>query len=1349
MRRRGVSATVRRAAVISSRGEDRKEERGRSGTIAAIWTTAAAAAVVSAAWWLRDPDERYLAAAIVATVAMVALCFVLPRPMRAFAWATAASSVLFLALATDSQRALNLIAEDWPGYRATRLARGGAALSSAMARTADQLNAAATRALDAPDDPARAFRWIAGLISEDEQAVVLFDRGRALAWSGRAYAAVDSLQGALGVARGPFYTTLFATAERGTRRAVATAVLHAEPPANALAASVDAAVTQREGLHGFTVLPPGVRGSTAAARFFVCGVSLLDEEPVAPESEEARLIETDRARTSGLPLLAVALVFFVAACWRQSTSPAWRIAPLGAALAVVALAPLSALSARSVFFDPTVYYAKLGGPFTSTAGALAVTAGIMLLLLLVAIRPRLRLRSQVWAFVVAVAVMALGPFVLRALSRGVSPPTGGVTVTLWLAWEIALFLSAAVMLVAAAAAGRSALGATRVVPTWVAPALAVIAALLGTVVLEPPGDWPQWYTLMWSVVVGALAFARPHRRTVLAASMVAACGAATLTWNAGVRGRTALADRDLDELEVPDPDVSALLTRLGRSMRVQPAATDEAALLRAYVRSDLVGAGFPVRLTRWRANGTPLATVALDPVVVPEGALHSLIDAAVRTGSPLVRPVLAMPGVLTVLAVPSGGGGATTVAVAPRTRLIPDDPYMPLLGLAPREHGEPPYQVSLAALDPASGPLPGRTAWYRRGGALHGDRVISTMRGPRRAHIEIVLRSPLVLAEGGTLVVMLDLVLLGIIWVLSAAPLRVMRRWARARMRQWVVSYRARLSVALFAFFVLPALGFAIWSYERLSSEDQDSRQLVVRETLRAAEGVPLPVMDSIGDRLGTPLLVYNGGLLQWSNDPLWNALAPTGRMLYPASYLLLREGHEEFTGDALPVGNELALFGFRLGMDAQGSQYVLGAPARAGDLALQQRRRDLAMLLAFATLIGALAALALSRAASRALAEPIGSLRTAALAIAAGEREPPLVAAPPAEFVPVFSAFRRMAADLGASRAALEAAERRTSAVLRDVATGVVALSPEGTVTLANPRVIALLGGRMTTGAPIEKVHGAIAARVREFLESDRDEEGFEIALGRRQVQARLARLGAGGAVLTLDDVSELARAQRVLAWGEMARQVAHEIKNPLTPIRLGIQLMQRAFTDRRGEFEGVLKDNAARILAEIDRLDEIARGFSRYGSAPAERSPAEPTDVALVVRDVLALERMGEDGVDWILEEAAEQAVAFANEDELREVMLNVLENARHAGATRVDVRVVPHDGRVHVEIRDDGRGIPSEVMPRLFEPHFSTRTSGSGLGLPISRQLLEGWGGAIAVASEVGKGTTVRIELRRVMA
>jgi signal transduction histidine kinase len=741
-----------------------------------------------------------------------------------------------------------------------------------------------------------------------------------------------------------------------------------------------------------------------------------------------------------------------------------------------------------------------------------------------------------------------------------------------------------------------------------------------------------------------------------------------------------------------------------------------------------------------------MASVALDPIVVPSVTMHELIMAASRLGRPVVETMLATPGVLTVLAVPSRGGGATTITVAPRTRLIPDDPYMPLLGLAPREHGEPPYQITLAATDAEASLQPGRTSWYRRGGALHGDRLVRTMYGLRRAHVEITLRSPLILAQRGALVVMLDVLLLAFLWIASAAPAGAVRRWARAGLRRWLASYRARLSLALFIFFVLPALGFALWSYERLLTEDRQARELVVRETLRSVEGPDLARMDSTGDRLGTPLLVYRSGLLRWSSEPLWDALAPTGRLLDPTSYSMLAESHEEFVGDDERVAGERALFGYRTGVLEGGELYVVGAPARSSEIALDQRRRDLAVLLVLTTVLGALAALALSRAASRALAEPIGSLRAAALAIAAGEREPPLADEPPAEFGPVFSAFRRMAADLGASRAALEAAERRTSAVLRNVATGVVALAPDGTVSIANPRAEALLDHPLLPGTPLSAAHPEVAARVAAFLGVRREEEELEVAVGERQLQARLTRLGAGGAVLTLDDVTELARAQRVLAWGEMARQVAHEIKNPLTPIRLGIQHLQRAFTDARGDFGGVLDDNASRILAEIDRLDEIARAFSRYGSAPAAAEKAEPIDVGLVVRDVMALERMGRDSVEWKLEDSGVRAIAYAHADELREVMLNVLENSRHAGAKRVEVRVSPQDGKVQVEVKDDGRGIPASVMPRLFEPHFSTRTSGSGLGLPISRQLVEAWGGAIAVASEEGKGTTVRIELRR---
>ena len=155
----------------------------------------------------------------------------------------------------------------------------------------------------------------------------------------------------------------------------------------------------------------------------------------------------------------------------------------------------------------------------------------------------------------------------------------------------------------------------------------------------------------------------------------------------------------------------------------------------------------------------------------------------------------------------------------------------------------------------------------------------------------------------------------------------------------------------------------------------------------------------------------------------------------------------------------------------------------------------------------------------------------------------------PPSEFVPVVSAFRRMAADLDASRTALEEATRRTAAVLRNVASGVVAVDPSGTVVLANPRADALLERPLPPGAPLaDGGDGALrelAARVQAFARSADDEEEFDLELHDRQLHCRLTRLGrgGGGTVLTVDDVSELARAQRVLGWGEMARQVAHEI--------------------------------------------------------------------------------------------------------------------------------------------------------------------------------------------------------------
>jgi signal transduction histidine kinase len=123
-----------------------------------------------------------------------------------------------------------------------------------------------------------------------------------------------------------------------------------------------------------------------------------------------------------------------------------------------------------------------------------------------------------------------------------------------------------------------------------------------------------------------------------------------------------------------------------------------------------------------------------------------------------------------------------------------------------------------------------------------------------------------------------------------------------------------------------------------------------------------------------------------------------------------------------------------------------------------------------------------------------------------------------------------------------------------------------------------------------------------------------------------------------------------------------------------------------------------------------------------------------------------MGDRVVKWQVRGADRPVLAMARRDEMRDVLLNVFENARLAGARRVDISLSEEDGRIFIETKDDGAGIPAAVLPRIFEPHFSTRTTGSGLGLAVSRRLIESWSGEIGITSEEGRGTRVMIVLVR---
>ncbi|MFL5560282.1 MAG: sensor histidine kinase [Gemmatimonadaceae bacterium] len=1329
------------------------------GDALASWTVATGVALLGLAWWLRDARVEYLAAALFATALSIAFVW-RPASRRARVWRGVATSIALAGcIAASVEHAeLSRVRSDWVAYDATQRREAAQRMERELATARDELIAAGRRAVTAPRDRPAAFALLGGLVGgAGERSIELYECDEPLAWAGTVRVATDTLTTPLGVSSTASYTTLYATVKAGTRRAVATVLIHAEPPGSSFARPLDAVVARASGVKAFVV--DSVSGEstssgssrqrdTAVARLSLeDGGAPLIMEPLGASSAETVLRLLERARLRVVLLLGVALAAFVAAVWRSRRRLRWRFASLAVPLLCVGVVPLNALSNVARLFDPALYFAPLGGPWTASAGALALTGSIILLGLLALLRSPFANRSRVAAAAVVLVIAGSAPFLLRELARGMQPPADGVSAGLWLSWETALFVIACALLLAGASAGRAALGGRRGLPPWVAPVVSVVAALTGPMVWDAPGRWPGWYAGAWVVAGAALAFTRRTTRLVAAAAIVASLGTSTLVWGVTARKRVELAAHDVESLRSADDYALALMNRFAHELVDTPAPLSRAELLARYVVSDLAAARFPVELSAWDSAGgrrASLATGGLEPAA--DATAEVVAEARARL-VPVLRPALGPLGVSLVLAVPNRDGTVTSALVLPRTRLVPDDPFAPLIGGAAVGTGDPPYTLSLTGADSAAVVDVGRRTWKRAANELHGDWLLQTSRGLARAHAEVELRPVTSLVQRGLLIVLANLALVALLWALSALADGGYMRWVQVRRRRWSRSYRSRLTLVLFAFFVLPAVAFAGWSYRQLQRDDRQSQELLLRETLRTVAGSTEGAdVSGPNDRTPGPLLRYDRGELVASSDTLYEALAPFGRFLPPGIFLSVAVSDEVTATTAVPVGSVSTVVGYRSMTDDRGQRVVLAAPAPVGEELLDRRRRDLGVLVFFLTAIGGLAALALSGLAAREFARPIGELRGAALSIAGGAREPVLAARPPIEFRPVYSAFRRMANDLGESREALVEARRRTEAVLRTVASGVVAVDRGGEITLANPRAEALLG-RALTGLRIEALGSpALTGRLREFLASSDDATTFEMEHAKRQLRGSLTRLArGGGAVLTLDDITDLARAQRVLAWGEMARQVAHEIKNPLTPIRLGVQHLRRAFGAGRADFPQILDQNATRILAEIDRLDEIARSFSRYGTPPAEQPAAEPTDVAPIVRRVVELEALGDEGARFSANGIAAPVLALARDGELRDVLVNVAENARLAGARNVELSIV-QAADVRIIVSDDGEGIAPEILPRVFEPHFSTRTSGSGLGLAISRRLIEGWGGAISLDSHPGKGTTVTIVLRR---
>ena len=1318
-----------------------------AGWRALLAPAAVAVALLAGSGWLGEPREGYLAVCLVATAAGA---WALRRHARGTARLPLAVSLVALAVVAAVGGRAQLRLARFTSAPAAVGREEAAVQRERLRRRVDgelrDLRAAARRGRSLPADPAAAMRVVARAVGDPEHRAVVVLRGDTMvAWAGTLHADPAELTGPIGVVAAPFGLTLYVADDSGPVRTVAATLLYAASPADRITRGLAQRITSDEVAEGFAFAPPTDSATSSDLRYVDGGRPLFLARALTPSAGEVRYRVLERARVKVGVALFVALIAFLVAVARRG---AGAITVVGGALVVLrclAVVPLSEFSTRSRLFDASVYFLPVGRAYTANAAALALTSATALLLVLLAVRRVGGRMPRVLAVAMTTLTIAVGPFAVRALARGITPPADGASGALWLIWTAPLCLAATALLVLASWAGRRALGGRRGAPVWVGPAIALVAAIIASVVWQAPGQWPQWYTLLWAAAVAAVVLARPSHRSLRASATVAALAATAVVWGTTSRGRVELAERDVRNLGAPDAYGITLSDRLATAMAGDSLPRSPQALLDRYVTSDLASSGYPVALIAWE-NGRSVAAFGSAPMLFAFDTAAMAATAATLSGRRIATTARSGAYGVHIVAAPMAGG-AVSIVVAPRTRLIGTDAYARWLGLAVGEANEPPYTVQVAFDS-----LEARDAiqWRREGTELHGDWAVNGLAVPLRAHVEVDLRGPDSLLPRGGLLVIANIGIVALVWLVGLLSDGRVGRWMRLRRRS-IRSYRVRLSIALFLFFLVPAATFAVWSWGQLFADAQASRRLLVTETMRAFAGDPtLPAsIKQEGLRLDTKLLVYRSGILVGASDSLFADFAPMGKLLRPEVAIELNVAEELSATMPEALDGVTGMLGYRA-LPATNGALVLAAPARVDNVQLDRRRRDLGVLVLFATALGAAAALWLSAVAARQLARPIGALRSAAHAVARGESELPFDANAVSEFLPVFSAFRAMAHDLGESRAALVEAQRRTDAVLRTVASGVVAVDENGRVILANPRAESLLGKVPEAGEAVSElgVH-PVTSRLAGFLLGVQNQDGFEIERDGRTLRGQLTRLAVGGAVLTLDDVTELARAQRVLAWGEMARQVAHEIKNPLTPIRLGVQHLRRAWG--RPDFERVLDQNVSRILTEIDRLDEIARAFSRYGGAPAEQQPAEPTDVEAVVRDVVALETLGEGHVRWTHEVGRDFVPpALARADELREVLLNLFENARLADARTVAARievVVAEDGssRVQVDVADDGAGIPADVLPKIFEPHFSTRTSGSGLGLAITRRLVESWGGAVSIESTSGTGTTVRVLLR----
>ncbi|MDD2851764.1 MAG: ATP-binding protein [Desulfuromonadaceae bacterium] len=343
-----------------------------------------------------------------------------------------------------------------------------------------------------------------------------------------------------------------------------------------------------------------------------------------------------------------------------------------------------------------------------------------------------------------------------------------------------------------------------------------------------------------------------------------------------------------------------------------------------------------------------------------------------------------------------------------------------------------------------------------------------------------------------------------------------------------------------------------------------------------------------------------------------------------------------------------------------------------------------------------------------------------------------------------------------------IERRQQYMEIVLRNVAAGVISVDSEGILRTINTSAERLLGlhaanvigknfrevisdknlefAQDTIKELLQSKHGTVSKQA--FL----DIRGSRVALQLNLTILRTVNGEVLGIVAVLDDLTQMMRAQRMAAWREVARRIAHEIKNPLTPIQLSAQRLRKRYLARFSDDEKVFDECTGMIIKSVEDLKNLVNEFSNFARMPAIQP--EPNDLNGLIRESLTLYQEAHRGVRFDVVLDARLPLLSIDRDQIRRVFINILENAVAAMGEQGSVVVKTYfdDGlkMAVISIADDGPGIPPEDKPRLFEPYFSTKKSGTGLGLAIVSSVITDHGGFVRIRDNVPHGAVFVIEL-----